>query len=57
MDVAEDEIYHFTQIQIKVKVQLVIINEMIRDYPKLHLDTNQSKGTACRKKGCGCNWT
>jgi hypothetical protein len=27
------------------------------DYPKLHLDTNQSKGTACSKKGYGCKLT
>ena len=26
----------------------------MRDYPSLHLDTNQSKGTACGKKGYGC---
>ena len=26
------------------------------DYPKLHLDTNQSKGTACSKKEHGCNY-
>jgi hypothetical protein len=25
----------------------------MRDYPPLHLDTNQSKGT-CGKKGYGC---
>jgi hypothetical protein len=24
------------------------------DYPKLHLDTNYSKGTACNRKVCGC---
>ena len=27
-----------------------------RDYPTLHLDTNQSIGIACSKKGCGCEW-
>jgi hypothetical protein len=27
-----------------------------RDYPTLHLDTNESKGTACGKKGYGCKW-
>jgi hypothetical protein len=27
-----------------------------RDYPTLHLDTNLSKGTACSKKGSGCEW-
>jgi hypothetical protein len=26
----------------------------MRDYPTLHLDTNESKGTACSKKGYGC---
>ena len=25
-----------------------------RDYPTLHLDTNESKGTACSNKGHGC---
>jgi len=30
---------------------------IIRNYPKLHLDTNQSKGTACSKKGYGCKLT
>jgi hypothetical protein len=29
----------------------------IRDYPTLHLYTNQSKGTAGIKKGYGCKWT
>jgi hypothetical protein len=24
------------------------------DYPKLHLDTNYSKGTVCNRKGYGC---
>ena len=27
------------------------------DYPILHLDTKQSKWTACSKKGYGCKWT
>ena len=28
----------------------------MRDYPTLHfIDTNESEGTACRKKGYGCN--
>jgi len=27
------------------------------DYPKLHLDTNYCKGTACNRKGYGCKWT
>ena len=26
----------------------------VRDYPALHLDTNQCKETACSKKGYGC---
>jgi hypothetical protein len=26
----------------------------MRDYPTSHLDTNESKGTACSKKGYGC---
>jgi hypothetical protein len=26
----------------------------MRDYPTLHLDTNESKDTACSKKGYGC---
>jgi hypothetical protein len=26
----------------------------MRDYPTLHLDINESKGTACSKKGYGC---
>ena len=25
-----------------------------RDYPTLHLDTNESKGTTCSNKGYGC---
>jgi hypothetical protein len=25
-----------------------------RDYPTSHIDTNESKGTACSKKGYGC---
>ena len=29
----------------------------MRDYPTLHLDTNQCKITACSKKGYGCKWT
>ena len=29
----------------------------MRDYPTLHLDTNESKGRACNKKGYGCKWT
>jgi hypothetical protein len=29
----------------------------MRDYPTLHLYTNQSKGTAGIKKGYGCKWT
>jgi len=29
----------------------------MRGCPTLHLDTNQSKGTACSKKGYGCQWT
>jgi hypothetical protein len=29
----------------------------MRDYLTLHLDTNESKGTACSKKGHGCKWT
>jgi hypothetical protein len=28
-----------------------------RDHLTSHLDTNQSKGTACSKKGSGCEWT
>ena len=27
----------------------------MRDYPTLHLDTNQSKGTACSNKGYDVN--
>ena len=26
----------------------------MRDYPTSHIDTNESKGTACSKKGYGC---
>ena len=29
----------------------------MRDHPKLHLDTNSSKGTACGKKRYGCKLT
>jgi hypothetical protein len=29
----------------------------MKDYPTLHLDNNNSKGTACSKKGYGCKWT
>jgi hypothetical protein len=29
----------------------------MRDYQTLHLDTNQSKGKACGKKGYECKWT
>jgi hypothetical protein len=29
----------------------------MRDHPKLDLDTNSSKGTACSQKGYGCKWT
>ena len=29
----------------------------MRDYPTLHVDTNQSKGTTCSKKGYGCKCT
>jgi hypothetical protein len=29
----------------------------MRDHPKLHLDTNSSKGIACGKKRYGCKWT
>ena len=29
----------------------------MRDYPTLLLDTIQSKGTVCRKKGYGYKWT
>jgi len=29
----------------------------MRDYPTLHLDTNQFKGTAFSKTGYGCKWT
>jgi hypothetical protein len=29
----------------------------MRDYPTLHLYTNQSKGTARIKKGYRCKWT
>jgi len=29
----------------------------IREYVKLHLDTNSSKGTVCSKNGYGCKWT
>jgi hypothetical protein len=29
----------------------------MRDYLTLHLDINQSKGTACSKKGYECEWT
>jgi hypothetical protein len=29
----------------------------MRDYLTLHLDINQSKGTACSKKGYECKWT
>jgi hypothetical protein len=28
-----------------------------RDYPTLHLDTHESKGTACSNKEYGCKWT
>jgi hypothetical protein len=28
-----------------------------RDYPTLHLDTNESKGTTSSTKGYGCKWT
>ena len=28
----------------------------MRDYPTLHIDTNESKGTSCSKKGYGCKW-
>ena len=28
-----------------------------RDYPTLHLHTNESKGTACGNKEYGCKWT
>jgi hypothetical protein len=27
------------------------------DYPTLHLDTNESKGTACGNKEYRCKWT
>ena len=26
----------------------------MREYPTLHVDTNESKGTACSKKGYRC---
>jgi hypothetical protein len=29
----------------------------MRDDPIVHLDTDNSKGTACSKKGHGCKWT
>ena len=29
----------------------------MRDYPTLHLDTNESKDTAYSKKGYRCKWT
>jgi hypothetical protein len=29
----------------------------MRDYPTLHLDTNESKGTVGSKKGYGCKGT
>jgi hypothetical protein len=28
-----------------------------RVYPTLHLNTNESKGTACSTKEYGCKWT
>ena len=28
-----------------------------KDYPTLHLHTNESKGTACGNKDYGCKWT
>jgi hypothetical protein len=28
-----------------------------RDYPTLHLDTNESKGTTYSTKEYGCKWT
>jgi hypothetical protein len=28
-----------------------------RDYPTLHLDTNESKETACNMIGNACKWT
>jgi hypothetical protein len=30
------------------------VNEHEGDYPTLLFDTNESKGTACSKKGYGC---
>ena len=41
-------IQFYTQTQIKLKEQLVVRKDMDvneHDYPTLHLDTNQSKGT------------
>jgi hypothetical protein len=29
----------------------------MRDYLTLHVDTHESKGTACSKKVYGCKWT
>jgi hypothetical protein len=29
----------------------------MREYPILHLDTNESKETTCSKKRYKCNWT
>ena len=29
----------------------------MRDYPTLHLDTNESKGTTYSTKEYGCKWT